>query len=95
MLFHKNKGYSASIEQMESELSYTAHVSKAEKKDIECIFARLFSSEDGKKALAYLQYITFWRSVGVTASNEQLRYIEGQRSLINIIRKLIEQGKSG
>ena len=76
-------------------MQYTAHISKLEAKDMERIFAQIFSTEDGKKALAYLQYITFNRVLGVTASDEQLRYAEGERSLVSKILRLIDRGRLG
>ena len=76
-------------------VKYIAHVSRLETKDIERIFAQLFSTEEGKKALAYLQYITFNRALGVTASDDQLRYAEGERSLVSKILRLIDRGRLG
>ncbi len=56
-------------------------------------FARLFSSEEGERVLSYLKFITYHRSFGAEISNEQLRFMEGQRSLINHIERLIDQGR--
>ena len=68
-------------------------VSKIEQKNIKRIFTRTFGTEDGKKALAYLQYMTFHRSFGSEVSDEQLRHIEGQRSIVSTILKFVEQGR--
>lgn len=89
MFFFKKK-YSSSIEDM----AYTTFVSKMEKSDIEKCFARLFSTEDGKKAIAWLQIITFHRAANGLASDELLRHMEGQRSLLAIILRLIDRGKN-
>ncbi len=70
-----------------------SHISKIDQKNIKRVFARVFSSEDGKKALAYLQYITFNRNYGAEVSNDQLRYAEGQRSMVHTILRFIEQAK--
>lgn len=64
------------------------------KEDIASVFSRLFQSDDGKRALAHLQAITYERSLGPDASNEALRYLEGQRSMIGLIFRLIDQGRS-
>ena len=68
--------------------------SKMEMRDIEKAFARLFASEDGRKVLGHLQVITFQRALGPTSSDEQLRYLEGQRSMIATILRLIDRGRA-
>lgn len=67
----------------------------AQGKDIEKVFARLFSSDDGKRVLAYLQSITFMRAAGMDVSDRSLRYLEGQRSLMAVIVSLIARGRRG
>lgn len=74
---------------------YAAKVSRYSQKDIERLFARTFSSEEGKNILAYLQYTTFNRALGVNASDAQLRYSEGQRAVVATILRLIERGRTG
>lgn len=66
---------------------------KMEMRDIEKSFARLFSSDDGQKVLAHLQVMTFQRALGPGSSDEQLRYLEGQRSMIGTILRLIDRGR--
>lgn len=66
---------------------------KREMRDVEKAFARLFSSEDGQKVLSYLQVITFQRALGHASPEEQLRYMEGQRSLVATILRLIDRGR--
>lgn len=61
--------------------------------DIERIFARLFSSDDGRKVLAHLQVMTFSRAYGPEASDQQLRYAEGQRALVANILRLVDRGR--
>lgn len=73
---------------------YTSHVSRLEQKDIERSFARVFSTEEGKKVLAWLQVMTFHRAAGASSSDEQLRYMEGQRGLVASILRMIDRGKS-
>jgi len=66
---------------------------KIEMRDIEKSFTRLFSSDDGQKVLAHLQVITFQRALGPGVADEQLRYLEGQRSMVATILRLIDRGR--
>lgn len=76
-------------------LAYQANVNRLEQKEIEKIFARLFLNEDGKKALAYLQMVTFQRALGPNASDIELRHLEGQRAMVATILRLIDRGRHG
>ena len=67
---------------------------KLEQKDMERVFTRLFSTEDGQRALSYLQVMTFQRGYGPNASDEQLRHMEGQRSLVATILRMIDRGRN-
>ena len=89
MLFSKKKPFG----ELESGVAYTSHVSRLEQKEIERSFARVFSSEEGKKVLAWLQVMTFQRVSGASTTDEQLRYMEGQRSLVANILRMIDRGK--
>ncbi|MBI4030571.1 MAG: hypothetical protein HY370_02750 [Proteobacteria bacterium] len=60
---------------------------------IEQTFARLFSTEDGKKVLSHLAGITFMRAAAVDAADETLRHLEGQRALMATIMRLTERGR--
>lgn len=68
-------------------------LSRFEMREIEYAFARLFSTEDGRKVLAHLQAITFQRALGAATSDEQIRYAEGQRSLVATILRLADRGR--
>ena len=61
--------------------------------DIERLFARVFSTEDGKKILAHLQVMTFSRAYGPDATDQTLRYAEGQRALVANILRLVDRGR--
>lgn len=61
--------------------------------DIERVFARLFTTEDGQKVLAHLQVMTFSRAYGPDAPDQTLRYAEGQRALVANILRLIDRGR--
>ncbi len=66
---------------------------RMEMQDIEKAAARLFSTEDGQKFLAYLQNTVFARAVAMEAPDSTLRYLEGQRALMATIIRLIERGR--
>lgn len=55
--------------------------------------ARIFSSHDGQTVLSYLKRITLERILPPSCSNEELRFLEGQRFLIHQIETLIAQGQ--
>lgn len=61
--------------------------------DIERVFARCFSTEDGRKVLAHLQVMTFSRAYGPEVANETLRYAEGQRALVATILRMVDRGR--
>lgn len=90
MLFNKFIPFQA----VQSDFAIADHVSKLEQREIERCFARLFATDDGKKVLAWLQVITFQRAQGINSSDDQLRYTEGQRSLMASILRLIDRGRS-
>lgn len=94
-LFSKKVFQSCSLDEMARDMSYVTAVSRAEQKDIEKAFARLFATEDGRKVLAWLQHITFHRAASYDSSDAQLRSIEGQRSLMAMILRLIDRGRAG
>ncbi len=89
MLFSKQ----TSLREIEGTTVYTNHVSRLEQQEIERSFARVFSTEEGKKVLAWLQVMTFQRAAGMSTPDEQLRYMEGQRSLVASILRMIDRGK--
>ena len=63
--------------------------------DIARIYARLFSSDDGKMVLAHMQNSTFLRSYGPDSSADTLRHFEGQRAFVSQIMRLIDIGRTG
>ena len=82
------------LEDIENNMAGTTYVFRLEQREIERSFARVFSTEEGKKVLAWLQVMTFHRVGGAQTSAEQLRYMEGQRSLMASILRMIDRGKS-
>lgn len=67
---------------------------KMEMREIEKSFARLFSTDDGKRVLSHLQTITFQRAMGADCPASHLRYAEGQRALVATVLRLIDRGKN-
>ncbi|MBI2234340.1 MAG: hypothetical protein HYU57_05025 [Micavibrio aeruginosavorus] len=61
--------------------------------EIERLFARCFSTDDGRKVLAHLQVMTFSRAYGPEASDRHLRYAEGQRALVASILRMVDRGR--
>ena len=70
-----------------------SYFSRAQQTDIKRLFARVFSSGEGKKVLDYLQYITLYRPLSADVSDDHLRFREGQRALVANILQMIERGK--
>ncbi len=61
---------------------------------IEKAFARLFSTEDGRRVLAHLQGMALMRAYGNDATDAQLRHAEGQRALVINVMRLIAAGRN-
>ena len=56
-------------------------------------FAKLFSYPEGKDVLNYLKQITQERVLSPQATNEELRFVEGQRAFVRMILSLIQHGQ--
>lgn len=82
------------MQEAQTQMIYAAHVAKLEQRDVEHAFARLFSTDDGRKVLAWLQTMTFNRVQGASTSEEQLRHMEGQRAMVATILRLIDRGRT-
>lgn len=57
------------------------------------VFARCFSTPDGKQVAAYLRHFILDKSLGADVSSDFLRYQEGRRSMVTQILSLINQGQ--
>lgn len=71
-------------------------LSKDEKLDfsnIEVDFVRAFNSVSGKRVLKYLMSITLARYLAPNATDNELRYLEGERFLVSFILNMIKKGK--
>lgn len=61
--------------------------------EIAHIFTRLFNTQNGQEVLNYLKNLTQNRVLPPSATDAELRFLEGQRYLVNQIEALIRQGK--
>lgn len=57
-------------------------------------FARCFKDADGDLVVRHLKRIFLDRRLGASASDAELRYVEGQRSAIAHIISMAERGRS-
>ena len=62
-------------------------------RDVENALTRIFASNDGKILLKYLQKITFFRSFSSSAPESEIRFAEGQRSLVAMLIRLASRNK--
>lgn len=67
--------------------------SRIEAAEVERAFARLFSTDDGRRVLAWLNGQTFQRVAAMDAPDATLRYLEGQRFVLAQIIRMIERGR--
>lgn len=58
-------------------------------------FARCFSGADGQAVLDHLQGITLRRVLTPSATDHELRHLEGQRHLVTYVLALIARGLRG
>jgi hypothetical protein len=70
-----------------------AHPLPGERREIEKCYARLFTTDDGKRVLAHLHGLTLARSHAADAPDAQLRHAEGQRALVLTILRFIGAGR--
>lgn len=66
---------------------------RREMRDVEKAFSRLFATQDGQIVLSHLQVLTFQRALGPGSPDEQLRYMEGQRSMVATVLRMIDRGR--
>lgn len=64
-----------------------------EEKKLNEVFTHLFSTDLGEKALRYLRSITIEAVSGPNIEDHVLRHLEGQRFLVGVIQKRINDGK--
>ncbi len=62
-------------------------------KDWAKIFARCFSTPDGKQVLTYIKFLALEKTLGPNATSEALFYQEGRRSFFTTLMTLVKQGR--
>lgn len=60
--------------------------------DLAAKFARCFTETDGQAVLHHLQALTLRRVLTPSASDHELRHLEGQRQLVAYISALVTRG---
>jgi len=60
---------------------------------IPAAYTRLFRHTEGDVVLNHLKKITFERTLSPTATDAELRFLEGQRALVALILSFIKQGQ--
>lgn len=55
-------------------------------------FTRTFGGRDGQIVLRHLRRVFLARRVASTASDSELRHVEGQRSVVAYVEGMIERG---
>lgn len=58
-------------------------------------FARSFNGIDGSSVIDHLRRTILDRRLGPTASDSELRFLEGQRSVVAHIITMIDRGSNG
>lgn len=66
---------------------------EAENDDLARAFARCLSGSDGTLVLRHLRQTALDRRLGPGASDAELRFLEGQRSIAAHILSMIERGR--
>ena len=62
--------------------------------DLAIAFARTFGHDEGKRVLAHLRSLTRDRTFGPETPVRTLRYMEGQRSLVAYMERLVARGRT-
>lgn len=62
--------------------------------DVSLAFARCFAGRDGEHALDHLRRLILDRRLPPSASDAELRHLEGQRSVVAYLVALVERGRT-
>ena len=62
---------------------------------LEKLATRVFANDDGERLLRHLETITIERVVSPDCPTSILWHLEGQRFLVNQLRRLVDKGKKG
>jgi hypothetical protein len=66
-----------------------------EPRELQFAFVRTFRGPDGLQVLEHLQRATIGRALPATATDGELRHLEGQRALVLEILNMIHRGSRG
>lgn len=61
-------------------------------RELNVLFHRVFDTPEGGEVIAYLEDILFRRTINPSASDAELRMMEGSRAALNLIRARTESG---
>lgn len=70
----------------------SAEAASGERDDLARSFARCFSGGDGVAVISHLRQTILDRRLGPRASDAELRFLEGQRSVVAQILSIIQRG---
>ena len=62
--------------------------------DVARVFARVFNTEDGRTVLDYLHRHSIFRVIDPQMTEENLRFLEGQRQLVLFICQMAAKGNN-
>lgn len=71
----------------------TNEAEASENSDLTGSFARCFNGGDGVAVVSHLRQTILDRRLGPRASDAELRFLEGQRSVVAHILSMIERGR--
>ena len=66
-----------------------------EHKTLEQLASRVFANDDGERLLRHLEALTMQRVVSPDCATSVLWHLEGQRFLVNQLRRLVDKGTKG
>ena len=66
---------------------------KRNEDDPAALFARVFGSDDGERALEHLWRMTMDQATGPNVTDARLRHLEGQRHIVKYITNQIDRGR--
>jgi hypothetical protein len=61
------------------------------KEEAQKALSKLFTTREGKIFFSHLKQKTINRVLGANCSSDELRYLEGQRHLVNYISSIVEK----
>jgi len=81
------------IQKYLDDIRMMSYFTQIEKDNIEKLIKRVFNTDDGKKVLAYMQYLSTYKTFNHNVSQQQLYFTEGQRAFVANIVKIVSTKK--